>query len=1164
MPSKSKYSVSTSAKAIATGALPLLAGGAAFLIAGPAAAQSVCVTAPGVVIDCTAPVPGAPPASAAIDLTGSADPITVNLADGFVSNGPVNLGTVGAADINVVSAGTSTIQSTGPGLVATSGRDINAEVTNVSTTGDTATGVLLRAADDIVFTSDGTISTAGADADAVNAQGGSVTLDLTNVSTTGPNAQGIETGAVNGPTVVTVDVVNTSGDGSTGAIIRGTGDNSLSGNAIRTGGTDAAAFDISNDAAACVVLGAGGCDNTVALDEVTTDGFGSTGGLVSSAGTTNVTIGALRTGGDEAAGLSLTADPASCAVLGTGACDTAFTVNQLTTEGARSPGAVVRGAGGIDANVGVLRTAGDEAVGLDLASDPTACAVLGAGGCDTSFSVGELTTSGDGATGLLVRSAGGTSGDVGVLSTQGNDAAGIDIASDPATCILLGAGACDVGLAADSVSTQGDGAAAVLIGGPGAIVADLGRLATGGAGSPGLGITQDPATCVAIGPGSCSVRAAADSVETEGADSPGISIDSPGPVDVVAGPIETSGPGSDGIVVDGGDQPVFVDAGAIVTTGPDSDGIDVTTVNGDIRILAGPVRVSGLGSDAVVAASVCGDIDITARDDLSSAQGSAVVATTGCNAAVTTLPGAAVTGALAGIDVTSGTGATITIGDAVGATAGPAIDADGGAALVAITPTGTVAGRIDLTGNADVLNNAGLFAPAGTSDFGAGVDLLDNSGTIRVNGAATLAGLENLVNRGPVDLADGAPDDTLTVSGNFTGQAGSRLALDVAAGTAGTPADRLVVGGTAGGTTVLDLNLVGGPAVLNPTGTVIVDAGTTAAGAFTLPGGRVRSGFVSFSLGANAAGDTVLLALPNEAAVEPLLLPQLGQTFWYQSADAFSTAAALRRDDLRAAGRRSGLWVQAYGGTEEWGDVRSIDLFGTPTDVDLTHDTFRYGAQAGFDFQGGPGTFGATGGYQRAESNFESSANATLEGYNIGAYFLYGAPRGFYAEALAKVDFFDARIDNGALFDGGDFDGKSYGVELELGYRMPTQSLDIDLGAGLAYVRTDLDGFEASGARFEFDDAESLRGRAGVRVTAASGGARPYADFKVLHEFAGDNRTTFSSGGFDLALQDRGVGTWFRGEVGLTALPGVTGGYLAAWGEAGDVKGYGVRLGLRW
>jgi hypothetical protein len=1137
MPCKTFLASSISRKALAIGSfIPALAG-ASFIAATPASAQSVC-TVNGSVIDCTAAVPGpvgpvVPPSTTTIDLTGSADPIVVTLADGFVSNGPVTLGTVGGADVAIISQGVSTVQSTGaPGLVVDSSGGINAQVTNVTTTGDDATAVLLRATDEIIFTSDGTISTTGANADGVNAEGESVTLNLNNVSTTGPNAQGVEVGTLNGPATVTFNAINTSGDGSTGAIVTSTGDTALTGNLIRTQGTDAAAFDISNDAAACVVLGAGGCDNTVTVDEVTTEGFGSTGGIVSSAGDTNVTIGVLRTGGDEAAGLSLGADPSTCAVLGTGSCDTAFTVGELTTAGDRSPGAVARGAGGITANVGVLRTGGDESAGLDLASDPTACAVLGAGGCDTSFSAGELSTTGDGSTGALIRSAGDTNGSVGVLSTQGNDAAGIDIASDPQACVIAGVGACDVTLSAGSVSTSGDNSGAVLIDNAGAVVGDFGLLSTGGDNSTGLAITQAPAACVAVGPGQCRVTVAADRTQTGGNNSPGILIATPGPV--------------------------TLDSGAIVTVGTGSDGINVSTDTGAQQISAGPISVLGIGSDAIVAAAVCADVEITATDDIVSAQGSAIVASSGCGAVrVTTLPGASVTGATAGIDATSATGTTIVIGDRLAATAGPALNVDGAAARVTIAPTGTIAGRIDLTDNADLLTNNGVFAPAGTSDFGAGADVLVNAGTVRVDAAPVLAGLESFVNRGLINAVDGAPNDTLTLSGDYAGQAGARLAIDVAAGVAGTPTDRLVIGGNASGTTAVSLNLVGGPAVLNPTGALIVDAGTAAGGAFTLTG-PVRSGFVDYSL-AQAGGDVRLLALPNDLAIEPVRLGGAGLDFWYQSADAWSESAALRR---AAEGRPISFWVQGYGGEDKTGETRDVTVFGTTRATNLRYETERRGAQGGIDYRFGPAVLGVTAGYQHAQSDFASGTQADFEGRNIGAYLLFGGGTGLYAELLGKADFFNVRLGNGAVLGGGEIDGRSYGAEGEIGYRMGLAAVNVDVGAGLAYVRTDLDPLATSGFRFDFDRAESLRGRLGLRI-AGTGSFAPYVDLKVLREFRGDNVLNVSSGGASYTLADQGRGTWFRGELGLTGAPGQSGGFVSAWAETGDVKGYGLRLGFR-
>lgn len=115
MSSKKVFASAVSFQALAIGSiLPALAGSSVFL-AAPALAQVLPVPGvpvppvPGVPLP---PVPGVPvppvvvptpPAtSGAIDITNSTDPIAVTLADGFVSNGPINLSTIGDADINVV------------------------------------------------------------------------------------------------------------------------------------------------------------------------------------------------------------------------------------------------------------------------------------------------------------------------------------------------------------------------------------------------------------------------------------------------------------------------------------------------------------------------------------------------------------------------------------------------------------------------------------------------------------------------------------------------------------------------------------------------------------------------------------------------------------------------------------------------------------------------------------------------------------------------------------------------------------------------------------------------------------------------------------------------------------------------------------------------------
>ncbi|MGQ0558294.1 MAG: autotransporter outer membrane beta-barrel domain-containing protein [Sphingosinicella sp.] len=1219
---------------------------ATFLFASPAQAQNACVSGlplPPGVINC-APLgtpPGTPPTTATINVVASAVPLVVTLADGFVSNGPFNLGTLAGADITVISPGVSTVAGTTTGVVINSGRRINAQIDNVSTTADGAIAVLLTAVDSIIFDSDGLIRTLGANAPALVATGTTINADLNQVRTDGVNAAGVNLIALNGPITLRFDAIQTNGNLSRATILRGTGDVTLQGRLLSTQGTDGVAFDISTSAAACILLGIGGCDVTATLEEVTTNGFGGIGGLVAATGDTTINIGVLRTGGNQAAGLDLRGNAAACAILGAGACDTAFTVGNLTTAGNQSPGALVRAVGDINANVSVLRTSGSEAFGLDLRSDPAACAILGAGACDTSFTVGQLTTSGAGATGVLVRAAGDTTGNVGILRTQGNDAIGIDIASSPVACVLVGAGACDVGVIATEVDTQGNRAAAVLIDTIGRVTADIGLIRTDGNDSTGLGIVVNPAACLVLGPGSCRITARATDVETIGDDSPGVEVDggedpitvvtgdvdtrgnrSPGvdvtgtgTIDVTTGNVRTEGPNSPGIIVDGDDGrvgvtctsvttlgdrspgiaissegdivvrcgpittrgadsdavnidggfgTVDVNVGAIIASGPRSDGIEVATTTGNQIIVAGPISVTGPGGGDGIAATAtgCANINITARDDILSATGVGIFASTPCRVDITTLAGADVNGAIAGIDVTSGTGAFITLGGDVRSSAGPAIDVDGAAATITVGATGSITGRIDLTDAADRLTNNGTFNATGTSTFGGGADLLINAGTVRGDGTAAINALETFDNRGLVSMIDGEVSDRFTLCGDYVGAPGSRVGIDVQAGTPGTPADRLIICGHASGSTGINLNLLGLPAIPNPTGVLVVDALTAVPGAFTLAG-PTRSGFIDYSI-RQAGGDFFLVALPNLLAPEPLVLGALGFDYWYQSADAWSASAIGRRDNLGSETPRGfSFWAQGYIGEDEQGETQSFDLLGAVRDTDFERETKRRGAQLGFDFAFGRAALGITGGYQHARTEFLSGTQVDLDGHNIGAYLLYGGPTGLFGELLAKADFFDGSFSNAAAFGAGRVEGNSYGAEGEIGYRLRTGGMEVEINGALAYVRTELDPMTISGFTFTFDEAESLRGRLGLRVSG-TGNVRPYADVKVLHEFMGENDMTLTSGGFTSALTDTPRGTWFRGELGLTGNAGRAGGFAAAWAEAGDVEGYGIRLGFRW
>lgn len=1202
--------------ALSRALFPVIVVGAGLAGAGTANAQSACSPILGVTILCSGGGAPTDPGVPVLAPPPAATPIAVTLGDGFVSPTTVDLQTTGAAaDVAINTVGNAAITTVDqPGLVVNSSGAINGRITSIGTQGNGASGAVLRAADGIVFDAGDIVSTTGNNAPGLEIQGNSVAVTGNVIQTGGNSSNAVQLVSLDGPLSFDANTLQTAGDLSTAALLRSAGSVDVHAGVLQTSGSRALGLDIATNPATCVLLGNGGCDVTAAADQITTNGFGGIGALVSGAtGVTKVNVGALQTGGDEAAGLDLSADPTVCATLGAGACDQNFTVGDLTTTGAQSPGALVRAAGNIMANVDVLRTSGADTAGLDLASDPDACVLLGKGQCGTSFNVGKLTTSGAGATGVLARVAGPTTGHVGVLGTSGDDANGIDIAGDPTACVLIGSGACDVGLTADQVTTQGNGAAAVLIDAPANVLANIGLISTSGNNAPGLSIITDPAACLALGPGSCTVNATTGPVTTGGDQSPGVGVTggsdpitvmtgpvttggdgSPGvtasgsgPITVTTGPVTTSGDGSPGVTVVGGAGPVLVDTtgGAITTTGANADGIDVTTTSGDQTILAGPVSVSGPGSNGIVAISPgCSAISVTATGAVSSAQGTGILASSACGVSIATLAGAPVSGHVAGIDVTSGTGSTITIADVVSSGAGPAINADGAPALVTVTPTGTIQGYVDLTDGNDELVNNGTFAAAGNSDFGGGTDSFVNSGTLAVRrgmttaGGVMLTGLEGFTNSGRVDLRNGVAGDTLTLPGTFRGTGASTLGLDAAITPAGITADRLVVGGAATGSTAIVLNQLGTNPGLLVNDLVLVDAGAgSTADAFTLSGGSTTQGFVRYSLAYDPATSAyALYGTPSAQAYELVKAIEGARRIFYRTDDAWSghmqsvrDAAGTGEDGSRHA---SALWGQMLGSTDSSRSRQNVSAFGQSQTVVLDNRQDFFGGQLGYDVGGVSGSrgvvFGVTGGYANSVLNFDGSADRlSYDSANGGVYASLNSG-GFFLDGFAKYEHYwlKARLP-GAAVDR-KLDGHGYGGKAQAGFRFGDDSFHAEPSASIEFARTSLETLTAGPSTLDFRNGIGLRGMAGLKLstdaTSASTRTTFYASGYAVHEFKARKGLDFANGGQSFDLANDRIGTYGHGTIGVNIVTnGRVNGFLEASGDASkNYKGGGGRAGL--
>lgn len=655
---------------------------------------------------------------------------------------------------------TGTTVLSGPGLVGSSPTNIVANLTgNITTTGANQPALVLTTPGLLTVTDTGALITTGANSDGALLIGGTVAATLNTISTSGLLSRGANVTSTSGPLGLTVNSVTTTGDGSTGALLRSTGDVTFSSTTLlSTTGINAPAIDIATDPTVCVTF-SGGCSITAVANQVSTTGLNSPGALITAQGPTSVTIGTLTTAGATSPGLNLTTDPAACVIIGAGNCGTAFNVGTLSTLGFGSIGALVTASGPTTATVGTLSTAGANALGLSLTTNPTACIIVGAGACGTNFTVGSLTTQGAGATGILVRAAGPTTGRVGTVQTAGTGANAIDISTDPAVCLILGIGGCNVTLTPapgtpGNITTTGANSAGLLVNSPGQITTNLGAISTAGNNSPGVSLITNPAACLVLGAGACTINDRTGPVTTGGSNSPGTIIRGAGdPITVVVGPTTTTGPGSNGVDV-AGTGTISVTTGPIVTTGAGSTGILVTGGTLPVVVVCASVATSGSAAPGVVVNATgqinlnCGPVTTTGTPN-----SGGVVVNGGTGPVAVTVGPVSTTGATStGITVGTTTGAQTIVAGGVNVT-GPGSNG--------ITATATGCADINITATAPVISatgaailantqcavrvttNTGATVAGGTSGInvtsGTGSTILLNAGVSATSGPAIIA-----------------------------------------------------------------------------------------------------------------------------------------------------------------------------------------------------------------------------------------------------------------------------------------------------------------------------------------------------------------------------------------------------------------------------------------
>src|SRR5205085_1378439 len=179
--------------------------------------------------------------------------------------------------------------------------------------------------------------------------------------------------------------------------------------------------------------------------------------------------------------------------------------------------------------------------------------------------------------------------------------------------------------------------------------------------------------------------------------------------------------------------------------------------------------------------------------------------------------------------------------------------------------------------------------------------------------------------------------------------------------------------------------------------------------------------------------------------------------------------------------------------------------------------------------------------YAKSDVDFDVTLNSIgLDGYNVGAYAAFQS-RGFFFNAIAKVDWVDVNSVPGAGLRA-EFDATAWGFRGTAGYRFHSGNVYFEPSVTLSWVNVDIDDYTVGGASVTFDDIESFRGAAGLRIGGefrqANGGVlSPFIGIFAVDEFSGNNRATFTLGP-SIALEQDAPGTYGEAMAGVNYSTG--------------------------
>jgi len=226
-----------------------------------------------------------------------------------------------------------------------------------------------------------------------------------------------------------------------------------------------------------------------------------------------------------------------------------------------------------------------------------------------------------------------------------------------------------------------------------------------------------------------------------------------------------------------------------------------------------------------------------------------------------------------------------------------------------------------------------------------------------------------------------------------------------------------------------------------------------------------------------------------------------------------------RLGDIRTSKGTSGVWARYDGG-------RLSGSAGLENDF--------HTIQAGVDTVPGDSSirFGAALSYTGSEADYRRG-NADMDLYGLSAYGLWMGEAGQFVDVVGRLASArtDMTVDGGKK---GSMDNVALSLSGEFGWRFDVSSLFyVEPQIEATYTFVDAERLELSdGSSYEFDDAHSLLGRAGMAfgMKCPNNMGSVHARVSAVHEFLGDLKVT---GGNGAILETDGKDTWVEYGLGV-------------------------------